>query len=288
MKLVKERSQRGRLASELYTFIALVLFSFLMLFFSSHNILVDAKNVGLSMFSGLRAGIDGASSAVSRTVWAIRELASLRREYEELIQRITRYEQLERTAAEIRQENQRLRELLGFSQDLLYLHIPAKIIGRDPSNLFSAFVINKGRHAGVEVNMPVIAYHNGVQGLAGRVVNAGAFESLVMPLYDAACFVSSRFVESRHEGIVEGQGISGIPLLMRFIHRRARTDINIGDMVISSGMGGIFPAGLNVGRVTRINYLETELSMEVELEPSIDFSRLEYVFVIKPAGGNDG
>jgi len=288
MKLGRGKTQKGLLGSELYVFIALVLVSFSILFFSSHNVLVDAKNMGLSMFSGLRAGIHGASSTVNRTVLAIRELAYLRREHSELIARITRYEQLERTAAEIRQENQRLRELLGFSQDLRYQHIPAQIIGRDPSNLFSAFVINKGTRAGVEVNMPVIAFHSGVQGLAGRVVNAGAFESLVMPLYDAACFVSSRFVESRYEGVVEGQGVPGMPLLMRFIPRRARDEINIGDMVISSGMGGVFPAGINVGRVGRINYQQNELSMEVELYPAVDFSRLEYVFVIKPAGGTDG
>jgi rod shape-determining protein MreC len=288
MKLGIEKTQRGRFGSGLYTFIALTLLSFLMLFFSSHNIFLNAKNLGLSMFSGLRAGIYEASSAVTRTVLAIQELASLRREYAELTQRLIRYEQLERTAAQIRQENHRLRELLGFSQDLRYQHIPAQIIGRDPSNLFSAFVINKGRQAGVEVNMSVIAFHNGVQGLAGRVVNSGAFESLVMPIYDVTCFISSRFVESRHEGIVEGQGVPGIPLLMRFIPRRARGDISIGDMVISSGMGGVFPAGLNIGRVVRINYQPNELSMEVELEPSIDFSRLEYVFVLKPAGEIDG
>jgi rod shape-determining protein MreC len=288
IKLGREKINKSQFGSDLYVFIALSLVSFLILFFSSHNVLVDVKNAGLSMFSGLRAGIHEASSAVNRTVLAIRELRYLQREHSELIERITRYEQLERSAAEIRQENQRLRELLGFSQDLRYQHIPAQIIGRDPNNLFSAFVINKGTRAGIEVNMPVIAYHSGVQGLAGRVVNTGAFESLVMPLYDSACFVSSRFVVSRHEGVVEGQGIREMPLVMRFIPRRARDEINIGDVVISSGMGGIFPAGINVGRVSRINYQQNELSMEVELEPSIDFSRLEYVFVIKPVGEADG
>ena len=287
MKLGKGKTHRGRFGSELLAFIALALISFFLLYFSSHNILVDAKNVGLSMFSGIRAGIYGATSAVSRTVLAIRELASLRREYAELTERIIRYEQLERTAVEIRQENNRLRELLGFAQDLRFQHIPAEIIGRDPNNLFSSLVINKGSRAGIEVNMPVIAYHNGVQGLVGRIVNVGAFESLIMPMYDVACFVASRFAVSRHEGIVEGQGIPEIPLLMRYIQRRARDDVNIGDVVISSGMGGMFPPGINIGRVNRINYLENELSMEVELDPSIDFSRLEYVFVIKQAGEID-
>jgi rod shape-determining protein MreC len=122
----------------------------------------------------------------------------------------------------------------------------------------------------------------------GKVVNAGAFESLVMPLYDERCFVSSRLSESRYEGIVEGRGISEAPLLMRFVRKRARDEINIGDMVVSSGMGGIYPPGINIGRVNRIIFQEDDLSMEVELEPSIDFSRLEYVFVIMQMEETDG
>jgi rod shape-determining protein MreC len=274
--------------TELYVFIALSIVSFLILFFSSHTVLDEVKNIGLSTFSGLRGGIHEASSFVSRTILSIRELASLRREYAELTERIARYEQLERTSAEIRQENNRLKEQLGYSRDLRYQHIPAEIIGRDPGNLFSAFVINKGNRAGVAVNMAVIAYTNGTQGLVGKVIYTGAFESLVMPLYDSSCFVSSRLAESRYEGIVEGRGIPELPLLMRFLRKRARDEINIGDMVVSSGLGGVYPPGINIGRINRINYQENELSMEVELESSIDFSRLEYIFVIKQTGEANG
>jgi len=287
MKLGGEKNKK-KSGSELYVFIVLVLVSFLTLFFSSRSVLVEFKNLGLTMFSGLRGGIHEVSSAVSRTVLSIRELASLRREYTELTERIARYEQLERSSAEIRQENNRLREQLGFSQGLRYQHIPAELIGRDPDNLFSAFVINKGTRAGVSVNMPVIAYHNGTQGLVGKVVHSGVFESLVIPLYDTSCFVSARFVESRYEGIVEGRGSHEIPLLMRFIVKRARDEINHGDMVITSGIGGIYPPGINIGRVNRINYQENELSMEVELDPSVDFSRLEYVFVIRSTEETNG
>jgi len=87
---------------------------------------------------------------------------------------------------------------------------------------------------------------------------------------------------------VEGRGNPEIPLLMRYIRKRARDEISIGDMVVSSGIGGIYPPGINIGRVTGINYQENELSMEVELEPSIDFFRLEYVFVIKLTGDDNG
>ena len=279
-------ARKNKSASDLYVFIALILVSFLTLFFSSRNVLVDIKNLGLSVFSGVRGGIHEATSFVSRTVLSVGELASLRREYTELTEQIARYEQLERSSAEIRQENARLREQLGFSQTLRYRHIPAELSGRDPNNLFSAFVINKGSRSGVGINMPVIAYHNGTQALVGKVVYCGAFESMVMPLYDESCFVSSRLAESRYEGIVEGRGSPEASFLMRFIIRRARDEINIGDMVVSSGVGGVYPPGINIGRVSRIIYQENELSMEVELEPSADFSRLEYVFVI--AGESNG
>jgi rod shape-determining protein MreC len=269
-----------------YVFTALALVSFSMLFFSTRSSAVDFRDLGLSFFSGMRGGIYEVSSRISRIVLSIRELASLSREYNELVDRITRYEQLERNAAEILQENARLREQLGFSQSLDYRHIPAELIGRDPDNLFSALVINKGKYSGVTNNMAVIAWQNGVQGLVGKVIQAGQFESLVMPLYDVSSFVSSRLAISRYEGIVEGQGNPDIPLRMRFINKRAREEINRGDLIISNGMGGVYPSGITVGRVSGINYQEYEISMEVELEPAVDFSRLEYVFVINPKTGD--
>ena len=230
--------------------------------------------------TGLRGGIHNVSSFVSGTFLSIGELSKLRTEYNELLERISMYEQLERSAAEIRQENNRLREQLGFAQNIRYRHIPAELIGRDPDNLFSAFVINKGTRAGVEVNMPVIAYQDGVQGLAGKVIETGLFESLVMPLYDHNSYIPSRLSECRYEGISEGQGSIYSPLKMRFIQKRARDEISIGEMVVCSGQGKIFPQGINVGRVSRIHFDENEISMEVDLDLVVNYSRLEYVFVI--------
>jgi rod shape-determining protein MreC len=269
-----------------YAFTALTLVSFSMLLFSTRGSIVDFRDMGLSVFSGMRGGIYELSSRISHIVLSIRELAGLRREYNELVERITRYEQLERNAAEILQENVRLREQLGFSQARNYHHIPAELIGRDPDNLFSALVINKGKYSGVTNNMSVIAWQDGVQGLVGKVIQAGQFESLVMPLYDVSSFVSSRLAISRYEGIVEGQGNPDLPLRMRFINKRARDEISHGDLIVSNGMGGVYPAGINVGRVSTINYQEYEISMEVELEPVVDFSRLEYVFVVNPKTGD--
>jgi rod shape-determining protein MreC len=235
----------------------------------------------------MRNGIHKVASAASGTVLAVQELAVLREEYAELTSRMARYEQIERSAAEIQMENQRLREQLDFVQTTAYKGIASEIIARDPDNLFSALVINKGTYHGISVNMPVIAYQDGTQGLVGKVIQAGKFESLIMPLYDASCFVSARLSASRYEGIVGGQGNQDAPLLMRFIQKRARSELNLGDVIISSSMGRIYPAGINIGRVSKIQYQEYELSMEVELAAAIDFSRLEYVFVINTDKGED-
>ncbi|GHT64200.1 cell shape-determining protein MreC [Spirochaetia bacterium] len=280
MAIFEGKRLKTRINAASYVFIALALVSFSLLLFSTRSFVVDVKGAGLSFFSGIRGGIYEVSSLASRTVLSIRELATLRQEYAELTDRVTRYEQLERSSAEIRQENIRLREQLGFSQSLNYRHIPAEIIGRDPDNLFSALVINKGKHSGVENNMAVIAYQNGAQSLVGKVIQAGAFESLVMPLYDVSSFIAARLAISRYDGIVEGQGSPESPLRMRFIQKRARDDINYGDVIVSNGMGGVYPTGINIGRVSGILYQENEISMEVNLESAIDFSRLEYVFVI--------
>ena len=271
---------KKRFSSTVYVCAALLAISFIMLFFSTRGFAVPFKNAGLSIFSGVRGGVHKVSALVSQTILSIGELAELRQEYNELLNRMSNYEQLERSFAEIGQENVRLREQLGFSQTLRYRHIPAEFIGRDPNNLYQALVINKGRHSGVTVGMAVIAWQQGTQALVGKVVQAGFLESLVMPLYDSNSFVSSRLAVSRYEGIVEGMGSPDEPLLMRYIQKRAKDEINTGDIVVSSGIGGVFPPGINIGRVIRVNYEEYEISMQVELEIMIDFSRLEYVFVI--------
>jgi rod shape-determining protein MreC len=266
-------------------FAVLTIVSFLFLFFSTRSFIVNFRDVGLSFFSGMRNGIHKAASAVSGTVLAVQELAVLREEYAELTSRVARYEQIERSAAEIQMENQRLREQLDFAQITAYKGIASEIIGRDPDNLFSALVINKGTYNGISVNMPVIAYQDGTQGLVGKVIQVGKFESLIMPLYDASCFVAARISASRHEGIVGGQGGENAPLLMRFIQKWARSELNVGDVIVSSGMGRVYPADVSIGRVSKIQNQEYELSMEVELVSTIDFSRLEYVFVINEDKG---
>ncbi|MCL1812054.1 MAG: rod shape-determining protein MreC [Treponema sp.] len=290
--MIREAPEKRRsINSASYVFIILCLVSFSMLFLSARNFTANVKESGLTMYSGLRASVYRLKRLVSGTILSIQELAILKHQYDELAERISRYEQLEKTAAGIRQENNRLREQLGFSRDISYRHITAEIIGNDPDNLFSALVINKGKRDGISVNMPVIAYQKNEKSrtgdmapagtvLVGKVVQAAQFESLIIPIYDSTSYISARLGESRIEGIVEGQGSPDAPLLLRFVRRQTRGEIGIGEQVISSGLGGVFPSGILIGRVSRVLYQDTDTSIEIELESSADFSRLEYVFVI--------
>jgi rod shape-determining protein MreC len=280
MDVRKNRKGTRRAGVEVYVFAILSLVSFALLLFSTRSVIYSIRDAGLSAYSGIRGGVHGISSFISRTVLSVQELAVLRGEYAELAGRITRYEQLERSAAEIFQENARLKEQLGFLETRRYEHIPAQVIGRDPDNLYSALVIDKGSRHKIKPNMPVIAFQNGAQAIVGKVIQAGFVESLVMPIYDNSSFVSARIIESRYDGIIEGQGSADRPLFMRYITKRARDEINIGDVVATSGLGGVFPQGITLGRISRVIFEEYETSIGAEIEAAIDFSRLEYVFVI--------
>lgn len=288
MKSVDERDSRGvRRNATAYMFALLLIASLSLLILSTRSFVLDVQEIGFSIFSGVRAGISAVGSFGSRTVDAVRELATLRQEYADLVKRMEYYEVVQRDAAEIRKENIRLREQLGFHETAVFKQIPARVIGRDPDNLFSAFVIDKGAKNGIKRNMSVIAFQDGQQGLVGKIVQVGRGESLVMPVYDASAFVSARFAETRYEGIVVGQGVDR-PLSMRYIKKRAKDEIRFGDLVTTSGMGGIYPKGLVIGRVSKIVFQDYETSINAELESSIDFSRLEFVFAVEKAKEGDG
>jgi rod shape-determining protein MreC len=282
--------RKHRLNTDAYVFAALLLISFSLLLVSTRSFVLDIKDAGFSVFSGARSGIHSVSSFISGTVNSIQELATLREQYSELVESNARYQQLERNAAEIRAENARLRDQLGFSEVLEYKHINAEIIGRDPDNLFSSLIINKGSAHGVEKDMPVIAYQNGMQALVGKIVQTGKLESLVIPLYDEYSKIPSRFAGSRYEGITGGEGSASKPLLVQSIDKRARSGVSTGDLVVTSGLGDVYPMGITIGRVSKVIIDENETTFETELESAINFSKLEYVFVIvkEPAPYTEG
>lgn len=261
------------------TFFLLFLCSIILLSISSEKVNFKPQNAGLTVFSLTQSAISGVGNFFSRTVNSINELNKLKQRYDESQQRLSEYRNIERNIVELKLENMNLREQLGFSERIGYNHLSAEIIGKDPGNYFNTITINRGKRDGVKHNMPVIAFQDGFQGLVGKVIHVGLHSSEVLPIFDSSCYVAARLQSSRYEGLVSGDG-RGKNVKMEYVKKYARNEIKYGDLVITSGMKSIYPKGIYIGRVREIGGKEYDTSLLLEIEPVIDFARLEYVFII--------
>lgn len=170
-------------------------------------------------------------------------------------------------------ENLRLRQLLSFRErQKLTSILLAEVIAREPTRQMNSILVGCGFHLGVERNMSVVTS----QGLVGRVVDVYHSTAVVQVLLDRNCPVSAIIQRSRVSGILAYEGGT----TFRLKNVPWRMDVKEGDVVISSGLGGIFPKGLQLGKVSEVFSSERELFKEIVVEPSVDFNSLEEVFVI--------
>jgi rod shape-determining protein MreC len=172
---------------------------------------------------------------------------------------------------EVKLENLRLRRLLGFKEGFEAETVPAQVIAEDASSWFRTVTIDKGHEDGVTEGMPVVV----AEGVVGRVVRSSPGQARVLLITDASSAVASLVQANRARGICRGQGEQ---LSFNFVLRQE--EINVGDRVITSGMGGVFPKGLVVGHIQTIDRQEYGLFQAVQVTPSVDFSHLEEVLVL--------
>jgi rod shape-determining protein MreC len=216
----------------------------------------------------------------ANTVTSIRELSQLQSQYDALVEQVREAEGMADELVSLREENAQLRAVLEFSSSQSTRTIPARVIAKEPGAFFDGLTLNKGTRDGVRRNMAVIANQGGSQGLVGRIVQTGLSTSIVMPVFDTDSFVAARLLRSRHEGLVGGQGSGSELLSMAYVPKSARSEIGVGDRVITSGMQSIFPEGITLGYIDSIAGRGYETSLDLELRPAVDASRLEYVFVV--------
>ena len=261
-------------------FVIFVVLSSVMLAFSSGGFILNFKQIGFSLFSSAQRGINTVATTVVNTVNAVNELSKLREENAALTEKLKNYEYMQRNNIEVRKENERLLEQLDFSRAVPQKNFAARIIGRDPEGLYSALTIDKGRLKGIRKNMPVIAIQNGQVGIVGKVVTVGLLTSLVMPVYDSKCSLSVRIQDSRDIGIVSGMGNVDSSLLLRYIKKRARDNVKIGSIIVTSGESTNYPRDIPVGTIIETRAFDYDSSLEIDIAPIIDFSRLENVLVL--------
>jgi rod shape-determining protein MreC len=267
------------------TLAILVLVSFLCLLISNRSVVVRPKEIGLSVAGFFQMGVTGIANWFGDTAGSIRQLRAARQELADARQRLEGMDQVTRENLELKRQNAVLSDQLAFAQTLPPGRIAAEVIARDTDNLFSTITINKGARQGVRRGMPVVAWQGDMEGLVGKVVSVGAGTSQVLPLYDPDCKVSARVDSTRDEGLVEGQGKDRTTIVMSYVKKIAKDKISYGDLVVSSGLGGLYPKGINIGRIRAITAPAYETSLVLQVEPIIDFDRLEYLFLVVPAGG---
>lgn len=266
---------------------AIILFSGSLLAFSGGGFIVNFNKVGFSIVSSAQEGVFNVFQYGKKFVLAIHDVAVLQKEYRILTEKLKDYEFMQRNNAEIRKENERLREQLQFATNFEYKNIAATIIGRNPDNLYSGITISKGSRDGIKKGMPVVAIQNGNIGVVGKVVTVGVGTSLVMPVYDTKCNISSRIQNTRDIGIVSGSGSYDSPLYLNYIRKRVLDDFNHGDLIVTSGENDNYMKDIPIGRISKITVLDYDSSLNIEIDPIIDFMRLENVLVVDIKHGND-
>lgn len=267
--------------------VVFILFSGLSLGFSSGSFILNVKQIGFTIVSSIEKSANYVYTSISNTFNAVSELKQLRSDYNDLLVKLENYEEMQRSNAEIRKENQRLKEQLDFSISLDEKNIPAQIISRDLDSAYSYITINKGSVNGIKKGMPVIAFQNGNNGLVGRVVLVGTFTSQVMPVYNVDNMVSARILNTRDLGIVNGMGSDDSALTLKYIRKRVVNDLNYGDIVVTSGENDNYMKDIPIGTISKISILDYESSLSIELTPVIDFAKLENVIVVNQKELND-
>jgi len=182
--------------------------------------------------------------------------------------------------SEALEENQRLRRLLALKQAMPLATLSGEVIAREWGGWVRSLTVNRGRADRVTRLTAVIA----PDGLIGRVVDVRPGASIVQVLTDPASTVGALVVRSRTQGIVEGEPRG----TLRFKYMARDGDgIQVGDLVVTSGAGGLFPRGIPVGRVRAIDDRGSALFSYAHLTPAVDFARIDEVLLIVGEGAHD-
>lgn len=173
---------------------------------------------------------------------------------------------------EVSRENERLRGLLNFSSSFPQKAIAAEILGWDNSQWRHAAVLNKGIRHGLKKDMTVVV----AEGLVGRIFQISEHSSRLILLSDPDSRVSAISAESREQGVISGDG--SFTLKLRYLD--LDSTIAVGEEVLTSVRGGLFPKGIRIGKITSIHKDRDGLHLEADVTPYVHFKKLEEVLCL--------
>ncbi len=178
---------------------------------------------------------------------------------------------------EIERENDALRQLLNYTRNNPQFNYEAttvvgRSIGVDPTNLLYFVYVDVGARNGIAKGMPVITD----RGLVGRVTAVGPNSAQILMLIDPASSVNAIIQNSRVTGVIKGN-IDGTVTMERI---PPTEDVNPGDIVLTSGLGGNFPDKLVVGQVTEVIQRDQDMFQVARIRPTVDFGKLETMLIV--------
>jgi len=189
----------------------------------------------------------------------------LNRKIEDLTVELSRYREGNLEAG-------RLRALLSLKQEVRIPSVAARVIDRNQATLFKTILVSKGTSSGVRVGQPVLSG----RGIVGRVISASPNVSKVLLVIDEKSNIDALIQRSRTDGILQGNGATGA--ILKYVSNLE--DVQAGDVILTSGLSGVFPKGLPLGSVVAVDRKADSLFQKIEVAPAADLTRLEEVLIL--------
>ena len=250
---------------------------FLMAYSSSHPKVAQSGFVALSIISApVQSVLTTSTSSIGDLVSNYFFLINVKKENKELSKRLQSLRSRNARLQEARHENKRLKRLLRMKDQFNLSEQAANIIGSDPNHWTREIVLDRGSETDIAIGSAVVS--DG--GVVGQIVSVGLGASKALLMTDTTRGVDAVIQGTRARGIVEGDG----HLAARWRFVLAEEPVKVGDKLVTSGLDGVFPAGLPVGTISDvIDQGEGLLFQEVIVSPTVNFSKLEQVLILDSA-----
>jgi rod shape-determining protein MreC len=235
----------------------------------------EFEKVGSTVLAPVQMGVSGSLHEVSTVVGTLQRVRDLAEENEHFKEELGRYGSQLAQMKELEAENRDLRNLLNLKERTgPNTLLPVSVIARDDTPYVQAITIDRGTSGGVRQGSIVITH----AGLVGQVVRANPTTSKVLLISDVTSGVAVRIQsDSRPTGMLKGQAQANA-LVVDFIPQK--DSVKVGDTVITSGEGEVFPEGLVVGQVSRLQQKPADPFQMAAVEPSVDMTKLERLYVL--------
>lgn len=225
----------------------------------------------------VRTGFSYIAASVENAVNFVWDMRAYKADNEELEAENIRLKRENRDMASYREENERLQGLLGLQESITeYSTVAARVISYSSNNWYETIEINRGSMNGIAVGNAVVT----ADGVVGRVTEAGPNYSIVTTILDSSSAVGVRVSRTGGSGLVEGDDTlaENSQCQLSFLDRS--TPIIVGDVLETSGSGGIYPAGFVIGSIISVSADSTGNLQYAVVDPSVDFEDLHEVLVI--------